>query len=96
MENCAVFCDAAASLRDAFGCTLIETDLTCQRWLDKKRLREGARSLSLAAAAEFTASSTSSPSLKLTTRAWLARSADRKRSTSPESARSSRAFASRG
>ena len=56
VENCAAFCAAAACVCDAFGCTRTETELTCQRWLHKKRLREGASSLSLAAAAEFAAS----------------------------------------
>jgi len=51
-----------------FGCTLRETELTCQRCPTKKRLREGASNFSLAAAEELAARMTSSPSLKLATR----------------------------
>jgi hypothetical protein len=69
VEKCAFFCGAPTASRDAFGCTLTQTELTCQRWFNKKRLREGASNFSFAAAAELTASSTSSPSLKLATRA---------------------------
>jgi len=50
----------------------------------------------LAAAAELAASTTTAPSRKLTTRTWRARSAERKPSTSPASARRSRVFASTG
>ena len=68
VEKCAVFCCAKANLCALFGCTLRETELTCQRWLTKKRLRAGASSLSLAATAEFSAMTTSVPSLKFATR----------------------------
>jgi len=68
VDNCAVFCGAATLFCDAFGCTRTDTELTCHRWFTKKRLREGASNLSFAAAAELPAITTSSPSLKLTTR----------------------------
>jgi hypothetical protein len=68
VEKYADFCAATAPLRGVFGCTLTETELTCQRCPTKKRLREGARSFSLAAAEELAARMTSSPSLKLATR----------------------------
>ena len=70
-----------------FGCTLTETELTCTSLFARSGYRDGASSLSLAAAAELAASSTISPSLKLTTRTWRARSGGRKPSTSPASAR---------
>ena len=68
VEKYAVFCAAAGPVWGAFGCTLRETELTCQRCSTKKRLRDGASSFSLAAAAELAARITSSPSLKLATR----------------------------
>ena len=61
VEKYADFCAATTPLRGVFGCTLTETELTCQRCPTKKRLREGARSFSLAAAEELAADSITPP-----------------------------------
>jgi hypothetical protein len=68
VEKYADFCAATGAVLGVFGCTLRETELTCQRCPTKKRLREGASNFSLAAAEELAARMTSSPSLKLATR----------------------------
>jgi hypothetical protein len=67
-----------AVARDALGCTLTETELTCQRRSLRKRTRAGASSFSFAAVAELGAASTSSEPLQFSKRASPMTSADKK------------------
>jgi hypothetical protein len=62
VDKWAFFCGAASGVRDAFGCTRMETELTCKRCFKKKFTKDGASSRSFAAAAGEAATSTTSPS----------------------------------
>ncbi len=68
VDKVAPLCGATILSRDGFGCTLIETDLICNRPFDRKSTRVGARSRSFDAAEALAAISAISPSLTLATR----------------------------